>query len=201
VKVFLSVQLRPAQPQLQLLDQLQDFAGRARFQDIGDQRGGEGLNEAGDIRWIRHDFLVQKGRQFARRRAGSSLEPGALFTCSKGVAGGHLPCTVISEQYCSPADTFFAGFARNPVAKVAEPPRVAEEKRKSADPCEGFFRAASFRFGKLDLIARMFELGHSRHRYPISASGCRRASYTSWPALSSVQPVIFKLPSGCRSRV
>jgi hypothetical protein len=25
--------------------------------------------------------------------------------------------------------------------------------------------------------------------------------YTSWPALSSVQPVIFKLPSGCRSRV
>lgn len=58
--MFLSVQPRPAQPQLQFFDQLQDFAGGARFQDIGDQRSGEGLNEAGDIQWIRHDFLVSK---------------------------------------------------------------------------------------------------------------------------------------------
>jgi hypothetical protein len=194
VKVFLSVQLRPAQPQLQLLDQLQDFAGRARFQDIGDQRGGEGLNEAGDIRWIRHDFLVSKRTAVCTL----SRQPGTTRRYSRAVR--ESPEGIYLAP-CSPADTFFAGFARNPVAKVAEPPRVAEEKRKSADPCEGFFRAASFRFGKLDLIARMFELGHSRHRYPISASGCRRASYTSWPALSSVQPVIFKLPSGCRSRV
>lgn len=33
---------------------------------------------------------------------------------SKRVAAGHLPCAVLSEQYCSPVDTSFAGFARGP---------------------------------------------------------------------------------------
>jgi hypothetical protein len=179
VRVFLSVQPRPAQPQLQFLDQLQDFAGRARFQDIGDQRSGEGLNEAGDIRWIRHDFLVSK------RTAVCTLsrwqQPGTRRRYSRTVRaspeGIYLaPCLVSNIAHLS---TLFCRICAQSRGERRRTTTRGRTEAKIGRSVRGFFRAASFSFGKLDLIARMFELGHSRHRYPISASGCRRASYTS----------------------
>ena len=107
-------------------------------------------------------FWFQKGRQFARCRG--SLEPGALFTCSKGVAGGHLPCTVLTCRH------FFCwicaqsrGESRRTTARGRREAKIGRSVRRFLPGCQLSLR-------KLDLIARMFELGHSRHFRPIGAT-------------------------------